>query len=548
MKNSLQLKLSQHLALTPQLQQSIKLLQLSTLELNQELERFLMENPLLERAEGWNEDTPAAVPGGNLQRDGESAPASAEGASSASTDGDNASGDTAPGEGWDFDDAWSGDNSGSNWKEGDEDTEFPLQAAAAPSLLDHLLSQLRLLNLTDRDLALCSWLIAHLDEEGYLGSSLEDILAQREEDELLATAVLHGAAGPQTEAGDQPKRLEYLAADAEAGGVAAGGVAAGNAETWDADLTDSGMGDVDLDDLQVALTLIQSLDPAGVGARSLGECLAIQLQALDASAPGRSCAIEIARKHLPLLANRDYLRLRRQLGCDEDELRLAQKLVAQCNPRPAAHFNVSEARFVIPDVMVRKLRNRWVVTLNPDAMPKLRINRLYADILNRNREHGGQMSAQLQEARWLIKNVQQRFETILKVSQAIVERQRHFFEHGEVAMRPLVLREIADTVGLHESTVSRVTTQKFMLTPRGIFELKYFFSSHVGTDTGGAASSTAIRALIKQLVSAEDCRKPLSDSRISDILAQQGIVVARRTVAKYREAMQIHPASQRKSL
>lgn len=480
MKNSLQLKLSQHLALTPQLQQSIRLLQLSTLELNQELERFLMENPLLERAESWNEESTAAAPPrdsapGETQASGEAPAGGSEESSSSET--------------WEGEDRWSLDGGSSPWKDGDEDSEYPAQAAAAPSLIDHLYSQLRLLSLSERDLALCSLLLAHLDEEGYLATPLEELLALQ-----------------------------------------------------------NALSEVELDELQVVLRLIQSLDPAGVGARSLGECLALQLATLPPDTVGRACALEIARNHLNLLANRDYLRLRRQLGCDEATLRAAQKLIAQCNPRPAAEFNSTEARYVVPDVVLKKVRSRWVVTLNPDAMPKLRINRMYADILNRSREHGGQMSAQLQEARWLIKNVQQRFETILKVSQAIVERQRHFFEHGEVAMRPLVLREIADTVGLHESTVSRVTTQKFMLTPRGIFELKYFFSSHVGTDTGGAASSTAIRALIKQLISAEDCRKPLSDSRISDILAQQGIVVARRTVAKYREAMQIHPASQRKSL
>lgn len=479
MKNSLQLKLSQHLALTPQLQQSIRLLQLSTLELNQELERYLMENPLLERAEGWNEDAPAP----SMNRD---APPAETAAPEPAAGGEESGGG---GEDWSSDEAWSLDGSGTPWKEGDEDSEYPAQAAAAPSLVDHLFSQLRLLSLSERDLTLCSLLLAHLDGEGYLGTPLEELLAQ------------------QTE-----------------------------------------VAEVEPEELQVALRLVQSLDPPGVGARSLGECLALQLAVLPPATEGRADALEIARNHLNLLANRDYQRLRRQLGCDEAGLRLAQKLIAQCNPRPASEFNSSEARYVVPDVVVRRVRNRWMVALNPDAMPKLRINRLYADILNRSREHGAQMSAQLQEARWLIKNVQQRFETILKVSQAIVERQRHFFEHGEVAMRPLVLREIADTVGLHESTVSRVTTQKFMLTPRGIFELKYFFSSHVGTDTGGAASSTAIRALIKQLISAEDCRKPLSDSRISDILGQQGIVVARRTVAKYREAMQIHPASQRKSL
>jgi RNA polymerase sigma-54 factor len=243
------------------------------------------------------------------------------------------------------------------------------------------------------------------------------------------------------------------------------------------------------------------------------------------------------------------VRLRKILQCDEPALRTAHKLIQSLNPRPGAAFGPLDTRYVIADVILRKVKNVWVASLNPAAMPKLRINRIYADILQANRGGAGsQLAAQLQEARWLIKNVQQRFDTIQRVAQAIVDRQRYFFEHGEVAMRPLVLREIADTLGLHESTVSRVTTQKFMATPRGIFELKYFFGSHVGTDTGGACSATAIRALIRQLVAAEDGRKPLSDSKISEILGQQGIVVARRTIAKYRESLQIPPVNLRKSL
>lgn len=485
MKNSLQLKLSQHLALTPQLQQSIRLLQLSTLELNQELERFLLENPLLERTEGWNEDTPTA--GGaapQLPANSLSHPSVTESADSVNDDGLWSSSD------YDF-----GDIGKNNWREGGEDGDYSPQIAATPSLIDHLVSQLRLSNLSERDYAICALLLSHLDEEGYLSVSLEEILDQE---------------------------LNF-------------------AET-------TGSEPLEIEELQIALKMMQSLDPIGVGARSLSECLCIQLAALPANQKEKKLAIEIARSHLQLLGNHDFPRLKKLLGCHDESLKTAQQLIEQCNPHPASDFIASEARYVIPDVIVRKTRGQWVVSLNHDAIPKLRVHRVYAEILNSNREQSGQLSAQLQEARWLIKNVQQRFDTILRVSKAIVERQRHFFEHGEVAMRPLVLREIADTVGMHESTVSRVTTQKFMLTPQGIFELKYFFSSHVGTDSGGAASSTAIRALIKQLVAAEDCRKPLSDSRISDILAQQGIVVARRTVAKYREAMQIHPASQRKSL
>jgi RNA polymerase sigma-54 factor len=343
--------------------------------------------------------------------------------------------------------------------------------------------------LSERDFAICSLLISHLDEEGYLSASLEEIFHQ-----------------------------------------------------------ENGLEDLEIEELQIGLKMLQSLEPVGVGARSLSECICLQLGALPEQLEGKKLALEIARSHLQLLGNHDFPRLKKILGCRDELLKTAQHLIEQCNPHPAADFIISEARYVIPDIIVRKQRNQWTASLNPDAIPKLRVHRVYADILNKTRDQSGQLSTQLQEARWLIKNIQQRFDTILRVSEAIVERQRHFFEHGEVAMRPLVLREIADTVGMHESTVSRVTTQKFMLTPRGLFELKYFFSSHVGTDSGGAASSTAIRALIKQLISAEDCRKPLSDSRISEILAQQGIVVARRTVAKYREAMQIYPASQRKSL
>jgi len=237
------------------------------------------------------------------------------------------------------------------------------------------------------------------------------------------------------------------------------------------------------------------------------------------------------------------------LGIDDLALRAARSLILSLNPRPGAAFGADETHYVIPDVYVRKVKGMWIASLNADAMPKLRVNRVYADILARHRESGGsQLASQLQEARWLIKNVQQRFDTILRVSQAIVDRQKHFFEHGEVAMRPLVLREIADVVELHESTISRVTTQKFMMTPRGLYELKYFFGSHVATDSGGACSSTAIRALIKQLIAAESGKKPLSDGQLAEVLGQQGIVVARRTVAKYRESLQIPPANMRRAL
>jgi RNA polymerase sigma-54 factor len=302
-------------------------------------------------------------------------------------------------------------------------------------------------------------------------------------------------------------------------------------------------------ELSTALKHLQNLDPPGVGARNLAECLSLQLETLPEDTAGRALALKIARQHLEALAARDYAGLKKTLKCDDDALRAAQALIMRLNPRPGAAFAPADTRYVVPDVIVKKVKGAWNVSLNPDAMPRLRVNRLYADILARNRDASAQrLSSQLQEAKWLIKNIQQRFDTILRVSQAIVERQRHFLEHGEVAMRPLVLREIADAVGLHESTISRVTNQKYMLTPRGVYELKYFFGSHVATDTGGACSATAIRALIKQLVGAENPKKPLSDSEITRLLAGQGIMVARRTIAKYRESLQIPAVNQRKSL
>jgi RNA polymerase sigma-54 factor len=477
MKHSLQLRLSQHLTLTPQLQQSIRLLQLSTLELNQELERVLQENPLLERDDDSREQAVAVAETAARAADPEpatEAPATDDPA--ADTDGAEASAlDDAPLPGY---------------RDDGEDGERQQIAAEAPSLRAHLLSQISLTNLSGRDHQLVALLIDSLDDDGYLTQSLEEIAA------LL------------------PAELE-----------------------------------VDLDELQIALKHLQHLEPAGVGARSLGECLALQLTALPPDTPHLGEALETAKNHLEVLAARDFTRLRKLLRCDDAALRAAQKLITGLNPKPGRNFSSEETRYVVPDVIVKKLKGIWLASLNPDAMPRLRINRLYAEILQRNRNAGSQqLASQLQEAKWLIKNVQQRFDTILRVAQAIVDRQRHFYEHGEVAMRPLVLREIATALDLHESTVSRVTTQKYMHTPRGIFELKYFFGSHVTTEAGGAASSTAIRALIKQLVAAENGRKPLSDGQIAEILSQQGIMVARRTIAKYRESLQILPANLRKCL
>ncbi|MFN0039829.1 MAG: RNA polymerase factor sigma-54 [Burkholderiales bacterium] len=478
MKHSLQLKLSQHLTLTPQLQQSIRLLQLSTLELNQEIETFLQENPLLERDD---EEEPVLPLGATLNTQAtvqESAAPAPENETSELHD--------AAGTEWSLDEGYGS----SGGQEGDEDSETRQMVAETAKLRDHLLDQLNVMKMPDRDKRIVAFLIDSLDDDGFLAQDLEEL-------------------------------ANLLPAELEIGA----------------------------EDLQIALKYLQSLDPPGVGARNLSECLSLQIEAHPEGTPYRKEALQIVTEHLDTFAARDYLKLKKILRCDDTVLRAVQAFIIGLNPRPVANFTGTEARYIISDVVVRKIKGLWVAALNPEAMPKLRINKLYADILHRNRDASfQQLSGQLQEAKWLIKNVQQRFDTILRVSQAIVDRQRHFFEHGEVAMRPLVLREIAETLNLHESTVSRVTTQKFMLTARGIFELKYFFGSHVTTDSGGACSATAIRALIKQMIGEEDRRRPLSDSQISEILGKQGIVVARRTIAKYRESLQILPVNLRKSI
>ena len=501
MKQTLQLKLSQHLTLTPQLQQSIRLLQLSTLELNAEVDRMLQENPLLEREEG-DEEPPqeyavsSTAPGPvTTER-----PSREESDGDGDGDGDGGDGipsaDAAPSSDdlpdvTDFADFGGGATDG-DWgsASGSDDDDFSPQQAAASSLRDHLLSQLMVLKVSQRDQQIVAALIDALNDDGYLPSSLEEIA------EIFSE---HDAIEPE--------------------------------------------------ELEIGLKYLQSFEPSGVGARDPAECLALQLRGLPPSTPYRAEALKIVDGHLQLLATRDFTKLRRVLHCDEACVKSVRELIRSLNPRPGAAFSHDEANFVVPDVLVRKVRNQWTASLNEAAMPKLRLNRIYADILTRNRESSNQqLTAHLQEAKWMIRNVQQRFETILRVTQAIVERQRRFFDHGEVAMRPMVLREIAEMLDLHESTISRVTTQKYMLTPRGTFELKYFFGSHVATDTGGAASATAIRALIKQLISAENVNVPLTDSRIADLLGDQGIIVARRTIAKYREALSIPPINLRKTM
>ncbi len=488
MKQSLQLRVSQHLALTPQLQQSIRLLQLSTLELHQELEQILAENPMLERTDDPLDhatrllaDGAIGAPGVAGDGAGEAPVPTPDGETSYET---NDAPDQAASEpDWSFDDV------ARTSKAPEDDDGRPQLEAHEVTLREHLLEQVSLTVRELRDRALLELIIDALDDNGYLEESLEEIHARL------------------------PEELE-----------------------------------IELEELQIALTLLQSFDPAGVGARNASECLALQIKRFP-KVPfvTRRMALEIVEHHLPLFAQRDFNKLRKALNCDDEDLREAQAVIKQCNPHPGAPFAGDTSDYVVPDVIVKRTRNGWQVMLNHDVMPRLRVNSMYANILKQSKGEGS-LGAQLQEAKWLIKNMRQRFDTILRVAQAIVDRQRNFFSHGAVAMRPLVLREIADTLGLHESTISRVTTQKYMLTPHGMFELKYFFGSHVATETGGEASSTAIRALIKQLIGAEDPKSPFSDSKIADMLAEQGMVVARRTVAKYREALKIPPVNLRKSL
>ncbi len=498
MKQTLQVRLSQHLALTPQLQQSIRLLQLSTLELHQEVEQMLASNPLLETEEEFTVSTPelaANAPAESSAESGNDSGGEADAAEAPELSGEDFGGtereDWENGtEGDDFDGIRELPSSAGS---GSDDGERESQESAETTLAEHLGQQLAGHHLSAEDRAALHVLIESLNEDGYLEDALEEIAAAFTED---------------------AEELEEL-----------------------------------LDRLRIALRLLQSLEPVGIAARNLSECLTLQLRALPKS-PAQVIAILICKGHLELLAKRDMRRLMSETGADETLLREAQVLITQLEPKPGRRFAQGAAAAIVPDVIVRKSGREFRVMLNPEVAPKLRINELYANALRATR--GGisnsPLGGQLQEARWFIKNIQQRFDTILRVSQAIVERQRGFFTHGELAMKPLVLREIADELSLHESTISRVTTAKYMATSWGTFELKYFFGSGLSTEAGGEASSTAVRALIKQFVAAEDIKKPLSDSALAAMLEEQGIQCARRTVAKYREAMKIAPANLRKAL
>jgi len=518
MKQGLSLRVSQHLALTPQLQQSIRLLQLSTLELGQEIQQMLDDNPFLEvQVEEAGEEfglaaaDPRATP--DEAEAGEEAGGAGAAEPAAAVDAETEAGDFAEAgdPSWEGDGStetvpddgeWGGEAPAARRNAGEDDEVDATELArSTESLQAWLHRQALALRLSPEDALALRYLIGSINDDGYLEESLDDLAAGLAPDDL-----------------EQREELLHR--------------------------------------FTVALRLLQSLDPAGVGARSLAECLLLQLRVLQQEQPAdEACqvAMRVCAQPIELLARRDIRRLAQLCGASEAAVRCAIALIIRLEPKPGRRFVEVERNIVVPDVIVtptgKGARAGLRVQLNPDVVPRLRVHDVYAGVLKAHRGEGHQaLQQRLQEARWFIKNIQQRFDTILRVSSAIVERQRNFFIHGELAMRPLVLREIADELGLHESTISRVTTAKYMATPFGTFELKYFFGSALGTETGGNASSTAVRALIRQLVAAENARKPLSDSQISEMLKEQGIECARRTVAKYREALRIAPANLRKEL
>jgi RNA polymerase sigma-54 factor len=489
--------------MTPQLQQAIRLLQLSAMDLREEIQEALESNPMLEPDEAAADDGVAgATNGADYAPAAEAESAAGELHQAADTSGaaehaDSTAGlDPAGAEDLPVDSV--GDDiydmalSGRGTSSDIDGREFENQDTSAETLRDHLIWQMEMTHFSDRDRAIALAIVDGINDRGYLTASVEDI-------------------------------RDGLAKD---------------------------IPDLEGEEVQAVLRRVQHFDPVGVGARDLRECLLIQLQFCPEDMPWLAKARELVADQLDLFARREYAQITRRLKCTQQELQQIVAVVQSLNPYPGNVIADSRAEYIVPDVIVTKEKNAWRVELNQEAVPRVRINPAYAGLVKRadSSSENAYMRNQLQEARWFIKSLQSRNETLLKVATCVVERQRGFLEHGEEAMRALVLHDVAEAVGMHESTISRVTTQKFMHTPRGIFELKYFFSSHVSTDSGGECSATAIRALIKKLVAAEDHSRPLSDSKIATLLKQQGINVARRTIAKYREALSIPSSSERKRL
>ena len=476
--------------MTPQLQQAIKLLQLSTLDLQQEIQEALDANPLLEVDEGSDNET---IEKSNLDADNDVQPS----ASSESLDTNEALEKNELPDELPIDSTWDEYYSASSAPApgpASNDDETVFQGETTDNIQDHLLWQMRLTPFSDIDRAIAIAIIDSIDESGYLTVTVEDILQS-----------------VNTEDMEEP---------------------------------------VEVDEIECVLKRIQMFDPIGSGSRTPQECLLVQLKQFAPDTPWLKEAKILIEDYADLLGSKDYRTLMRKSRLKEDDLREAMRLLQTLNPRPGSALITQEPEYVIPDVSVTKKKGRWVVELNPDSLPKLSVNQQYAAMSRqaRNSSDSQFIRSHMQEAKWFIKSLESRNETLLKVANCIVQQQMGFFEHGPEMMKPMVLNDVAEMVDMHESTISRVTTQKYMHTPRGIFELKYFFSSHVATESGGECSSTAIRALIKKLVAAEKPSKPLSDSKIAQLLAEQGIKVARRTIAKYRESLSIPPSNQRKSL
>ncbi|MFT5131714.1 MAG: RNA polymerase sigma-54 factor [Gammaproteobacteria bacterium] len=500
MKASLQLRIGQSLTMTPQLQQAIRLLQLSSMELETEIQDVLDSNMMLEREEDHsqqgngedsNSEKSASLQVNDASDFTDSPPETHASETETGLNTDNIPTELPVDSVWE--DIYDGNTSYSSPQGSSDYNGFENQDTESKTLSAHLLWQLNLTQTSDSDRAIAIAIIDALDDDGYLTCSLEEILGSMGDEQGL---------------------------------------------------------EIELDEIEAVLHLIQSMEPAGVAARDLQECLSLQLAQHDPNTAWLKEAKELVNSHLALLGGHDYNRLLRQMKLSREQLQEVVSFIQSLNPRPGNQIQESRIEYIVPDVFVKKDKDAWKVELNVENMPRLRINSEYASMIKRadSSDDNTSLKSHLQEARWFIKSLHSRSETLLRVATAIVERQRAFLDYGEEAMKPLVLHDIAESLSLHESTISRVTTRKYMHTPRGIFELKYFFSSHVGTDLGGTCSSTAIRALIKKLVIAEKPEKPLSDSKIAAVLGDQGINVARRTVAKYREAMTIPPSNERKRL
>ena len=489
MKPSLQLNIGQHLTMTPQLQQAIRLLQLSTLELQTEIQQTLEENPMLELEED-NQSSDTSTDSSETQTTTEQEISAGDAQLDMEKNQeipDELAVDTDWGDIYDI--APSSTSSSSSSDGGNDYLEN--QSLGDENLQDHLLWQLQNSPTSETDLSIGTSIIDAINDDGYLTESVEDI-HQSLVDEL----------------------------------------------------------DIELDEVEAMLHRIQRFDPLGVGARDLRECLLLQLEQFDPGTPELADVKILIENYLDLIGTHDYARLQRKTRRSEEELHALISFIQTLNPKPGSVISSGTTHYIAPDIYVRKDHGRWRVDLNPETAPKIRVNQIYADHLKASGrgENNSHLKNSLQEARWFIKSLQSRNETLMRVGKAIVERQRLFLEYGDEGMKPMILRDIAEELEMHESTISRVTTQKYMHTPRGVFEFKFFFSSRVSTSDGGECSATAIRAMMKKLIENENPQKPLSDNKISAFLVKEGINVARRTVAKYRESMMIPPSNERKRL